>query len=373
MSPRRVPPSAAWTLDAAGSGPAKSPADAARRLKDAARSLGFNPVGVADAELPAVDAERLQAWIDAGRNGDMAYLNRADRDRANPETLLEGAKSVLMVGLAYPPNRSTEPAAPGTARISTYAQANLDYHRVLGARLALLVDYACELLPGAKARRFCDTAPLLERAFAVRAGLGFVGKNTNLIHRTLGSYFFLGGLALDRRLPADGPDPIGACGTCTRCLEACPTDAFPAPYVLDARRCISYLTIEHRGAYAEELRADVGNHAFGCDVCQAVCPWSVKFSPAGDPELASDPNRTDPPLLELYARARDGFKSLARGTPWERTGKRGFLRNLATAMGNHGDASHRDAVDELAAHEDPAVAEHGAWAQAKLRERLGNS
>lgn len=363
---KRVPPSAEWKLDVTGTGPAHDPADAAERLKAAARSLGFDPVGITSALLPQLERDRLAAWIDKDRHGEMAYMAHPDRDRSDATTLLEGARSVLMVALVYPPMSSIDPPEAGNARVSTYAQAPYDYHRVLGARLELLVEFVAELIPGANARRFCDTAPLLERAFAMQAGLGFVGKNTNLINRSRGSFFFLGGMALDVDLPTDSPDPVGSCGTCTRCLQACPTDAFPVPYELDARRCISYLTIEHRGPYPEELREHVGAHAFGCDICQAVCPWNQKFAPGGDPELAADPSRREPVVLDLYRRARDGFKSLARGTPWERTGKRGFLRNLATVMGNEGNPAYGPALEELEANPDPGVSEHAAWAREQL-------
>jgi epoxyqueuosine reductase len=366
VSPKRVPPSAEWGLDAIGTGPARDPTDAAERLKAAARSLGFDPVGITSAQLPPLEADRLHTWIGQERHGEMAYMARADRDRSDATTLLEGARSVLMVALVYPPTSETEPPQAGRTRVSTYAQAPYDYHRVLGARLQLLVDFVAELIPDATARRFCDTAPLLERAFARHAGLGFVGKNTNLINRSRGSFFFLGGIALDVDLPTDSADGVGSCGTCTRCLQACPTDAFPAPFELDARRCISYLTIEHRGAYPKELRKHVGAHTFGCDICQAVCPWNQKFAPDGDPELAADPTRHEPVILELYRRARDGFKSLARGTPWERTGKRGFLRNLATVMGNEGNPAYGPALAELEANPDSGVSEHAAWAREQL-------
>jgi epoxyqueuosine reductase len=253
--------------------------------------------------------------------------------------------------------------------VATYAQPTYDYHRVLAARLAHLELLYADLIPGGRARRFCDTAPLLERAFARLAGLGFVGKNTQLIHPRRGSFFFLGGVVLDAPLPCDAPDEQADCGTCTLCLEACPTDAFAAPFELDARRCISYLTIERRGVYAPELREQVGAHLFGCDVCQSVCPWNGKFAVPPDPQLEPDPARRDPPLVPLYERARDGFKSIARGTPWDRAGKRGFLRNLATAMGNVGGQECRGPLDELAVHEDPAVSEHARWARARLARR----
>ncbi len=367
---RRVPPSHTWTLSDSGQ-PAESPAEAARRLKAAAREVGFDPVGIAPAELPPVERERLLAWLAAERHGTMGYMARAPEARAQASSLLEGARAVLMVALTYAPERALPSAAPGVkgagrAVISTYAQGPYDYHRVLGGRLELLAELWRRLVPGGEARRFCDTAPLLERAYARAAGLGFVGKNTNLIHPRRGSFFFLGGLVLDRDLPADEPDALGSCGTCTRCLEACPTDAFPSPYQLDATRCLSYLTIEHRGPWPERLREQAGPLVFGCDVCQSVCPWNQKFAPPADPELAPDPERANPPLGPLAERVLRGFKSLARATPWERAGKRGFLRNLATGLGNEGDAEHRPLLEELAAHDDPTVAEHARWALARL-------
>ena len=363
--PRRQPPSHAWEPSDPGS-PAASPAEAARRLRAAARELGFDPVGLAPARLDAAEAARLLGWVEAGHHGVMDYMAREPARRTDAEALLEGARTVLMVALPHEPERRPDPAAAlpaGRGVVSTYARPAFDYHRVVAGRLERLVELVPRLLPGARARRFCDTAPLAERAFARRAGLGFVGKNTQLISRRRGSFLFLGGLVLDRELPHDAPDPIGGCGTCTRCLDACPTGAFAAPYVLDARRCISYLTIEQRGAWPEELRARAGAHVFGCDVCQAVCPWSRKFAAPADPELAPDPERTDPDLAALARRLLAGFKSFARGTPWERPGKRGVLRNLATALGNTG--GDRGALEELARHEDPGVADHARWALAQ--------
>jgi epoxyqueuosine reductase len=299
----------------------------------------------------------------------MAYMARAPEERADAASALGGAGAVLVVALSYPPDTRDAAPPPGHARVSTYAQSPYDYHRVLAMRLNLLEELYADLVPGGRARRFCDTTPLLERAFAYLAGLGFVGKNTQLINRERGSYFFLGGVVVDRALPPDTPDALGSCGSCTRCLESCPTDAFPAPWVLDARRCISYLTIEHRGAVDPTLREGIGAHLFGCDVCQAVCPWNVKFAPPGDPQLQPESARVDPSLAELYPVARDRFKSIGRHTPWGRTGKRGFLRNLATVMGNAGGPQCSEPLAELAAHDDPAVAEHARWAQGRLSRR----
>lgn len=348
--------------------PSADLATAKLALKEAARALGFAPVGVAPAELAPPELKRFEGWLEAGYYGRMDWIAREPAARADAGQLLEGAQAVLMVGLPY--DSQTTPL-PDDARgwVAAYAQAPLDYHRVFAARLEALAAYWRALVPGAEARRICDTSPFLERAFAHAAGLGFWGKNTNLIHARRGSTFFLGGLVVDRPLEPDGPDPLASCGTCTRCLEVCPTDAFPAPYVLDASRCISYLTIEHRGSYAEDLREGVGQHVFGCDLCQAVCPWNQRFGADADPELAPAPERRHPPLLGLYEEARQSFKRLARGTPWYRAGKTSFLRNLATAMGNADAPELSEPLQELEAHENSAVAEHARWALAQRAQR----
>jgi epoxyqueuosine reductase len=265
-----------------------------------------------------------------------------------------------MVALPYPPE--LDPEAPDA--IASYARG-ADYHRVLGERLERLAALCERELPGTRTRRFVDTAPLLERAFAHQAGLGFFGKNTCLIHPRLGSYFFLGGLALDRELPPDGPlDPIPSCGTCTRCLEACPTDAIPEPHRVDSRRCISYLTIEHRGPFAESLRPLVGTRVFGCDVCQAVCPWNGKFAPPGDPAFAPRSELVGP-LAVLARAASASFKGTTRDTALPRALKRGFQRNLATAMGNGSRPEELDELRALAASEHDEVREHARWALAR--------
>lgn len=344
--------------------PAPDLESAAESLKEAARALGFEPVGVAPPRLPDEELTHLKTWLADGLQGGMNWLAKDPAQRVDASLLLEGAGAVLMVGLPY--EAQTAPL-PSEARgwVAAYAQGEIDYHRVFAARLEALAGYWRALVPGASARRLCDTSPFLERAFAYQAGLGFWGKNTNLIHARRGSTFFLGGLIVDRELPPDGPDPLAGCGTCTRCLDVCPTDAFPRPYVLDASKCISYLTIEHRGPYAESLREGVAQHVFGCDLCQAVCPWNQRFGAAADAELAPAAERRHPSLLALYEQASKSFKRLARGTPWYRAGKTGFLRNVATAMGNTSDPALDAPLEALAAHENPAVAEHARWAQAQ--------
>jgi epoxyqueuosine reductase len=405
--PQRIPPP--HTLDRPAS-PAASPLEAAVELRAAARELGFTAFGVAPARVEAQDLDRLEAWLAAGRQASMDWLGDRARARGDATSILPGAKSVVMVALPYQAPSAAAPA-PGTGRVATYAQGGFDYHRVLRVRLELLVLHLLALLPGANARRFCDTTPVLERAFARAAGLGFVGKNTMLIHPRLGSTFVLGGIAVDRELSApprsQSPgrdaatssstgatpslfpgsrtpdrersephtgelDVTASCGTCTRCLDACPTAAFPAPYTLDAGRCISYLTIEHVGAWPEALRAPSGTHVFGCDICQAVCPWNEKFAPPSDPDLAPDPARAAPDLAWLADQAERRFKAIGQDTPWERTGKRGFLRNVAAALGNAGDPAHRGLLERLAGHDDPGVAEHARWSLERLgRDSLG--
>ncbi len=248
------------------------------RIKDHAHALGFELVGVA----PAVEADgfaHLQDWLAQGFAGEMDYMARHAAARRHPESMLPTVRSVVMVGINYkhhwtsPRNRCTHHRSLG--RLSTYA-GGLDYHDVLRDKLKALLEWIQQQAPGTRGRAVVDTAPLLERDFARRAGLGWFGKNTMLIDKKLGSYFFLGALLLDLALQADEPFGTAHCGTCTRCLDACPTDAFVGPYRLDARLCISYLTIEMRGAIADELRPLMGDWIFGCDVCQEVCPWNRK-------------------------------------------------------------------------------------------------
>ena len=331
-----------------------------RALKVRARELGLE-CGVAPPRVPDVELERLEAWLRRGDHAGLVYLAKAPRERASAAVgLLPDARSVVMVALPYPPE--LDPEAPGP--IASYARG-ADYHKVLGERLEALGQHALSLLPGAHFRRFVDTAPILERAFAHAAGLGFYGKNACLIHPRLGSYFFLGGLALDRELPPDGPlADMPSCGQCRLCLDACPTGAIPEPFRVDSRRCISYLTIEHRGPYDEALRPLVGERVFGCDVCQAVCPWNEKFAPPGDPAFAPWQSLAGP-LGALLARLEARWKSSVRGTPLPHGLKRGFLRNAATSLAGTTDPTERAALARLADHEDEGVREHARWALAR--------
>ena len=241
-------------------------------LKNRAAELGFALAGVAPAVAPP-GADRLGEWLARGYAGDMQYIADRRDAYAHPRHVLEGVRSIIVLALPY---RTAEPAPahPGQGRVARYAWGEVDYHDAIRDSLHQLADYLRELVPGAATRGVVDTAPLLEREFAQLAGLGWVGKNTLLLNRQLGSYFFLAALLTDAPLDCDAPHAADHCGTCTACLDACPTHAFPQPYVLDATRCISYLTIEHRGPIPADLRPGIGDWLFGCDICQEVCPWN---------------------------------------------------------------------------------------------------
>jgi epoxyqueuosine reductase len=334
------------------------------RIKEQAHALGFELAGIA----PAVEADgfaHLETWLAQGYAGEMDYLARHAEAHRHPESILPNVRSVVMVAINYKASvlPTQYPALGG--RVSCYA-GGLDYHEVLREKLKKLLTWIQEQIPGARGRVVIDTAPLLERDFARRAGLGWFGKNTMLIDKKLGSYFFLGALLLDIPLKADEPFATSHCGTCTRCLDACPTDAFVGPYQLDARRCISYLTIELRGPIAEELRPLMDDWIFGCDVCQEVCPWNRK-APAGA-EAALQPNvtglRVD--LLELLTLNEEEFGARFRHTPLMRTKHAGLLRNAAIALGNLGDVGALPALERARTDSEPLVREAAEWAIDKL-------
>jgi epoxyqueuosine reductase len=337
------------------------------RIKEHAHSLGFELAGIA----PAGDADgfaHLQEWLAQGFAGEMAYLSRHAEAHRHPDSILPNVRSVVMVGISYKSResgvRNQESGIVG--RISSYA-GGLDYHDVLRDKLNALLEWIRQEVPGTRGRAVIDTAPLLERDFARRAGLGWFGKNTMLLHKKLGSYFFLGALLLDLDVPADVSFQTSHCGSCTRCLDACPTDAFVGPYQLDARRCISYLTIELRGPIPEELRPGMGDWIFGCDVCQEVCPWNHK-APVGR-EAALQPNTTglQVDLLELMRLSEEEFRQRFRDTPLWRTKRAGLLRNAAIALGNLGDERALPALEQSLDDAEPLIREAAAWALARIR------
>jgi epoxyqueuosine reductase len=334
-------------------------------VKRLASECGFELAGVAPA-LPLSDAERFLDWVSRGMAGQMGYLtDHRAQIRTDPRHLLPSARSIICVAKSY---FTGEHRAEDCTRgwISRYARAE-DYHELLRRQLGLLAERLHAEFGDFEFRICADTAPLLERSYAREAGLGWIGRNTCLINQQQGSYIFLGEMLVSLELEPDTPAPY-RCGTCTRCVDACPTDALISwsdGTQLDARRCISYFTIELRGGMPEEARGGVGHHIFGCDICQEVCPWNRKAPVTDDPALA--------PLFEglvdlerLACMTPEEFRAAFRGTPVWRTKYSGFLRNVAIAMGNSGDERFRQALKRLSDSADPVVAEHASWALERL-------
>jgi len=344
----------------------------AEQVKTLARECGFELAGVA-AAAPVLESAYYQRWVAEGLAGEMRYL--ADRRAAlrdDPRNLLPSARSILCVGKLYngPQPYSTELPGEHLAWISRYAWGG-DYHDVLRRDLARVVDRLRAQSAEPFEWKICvDTAPLLERAYARHAGLGWIAKNTCLINQGAGSWFFLGELLLSLELEPDAPPPE-RCGTCTRCIDACPTQAIvptglrdgPA-WALDSRLCISYFTIELRGPVPEALRPGIGRHVFGCDICQDVCPWNRRAPASAEPAFV--PAHFAPPLEELAALSEDEFRAMFRGTPIPRARYTGFLRNVAIAMGNARLEKFRAPLENLAASPDPVVAEAARWVLATI-------
>jgi epoxyqueuosine reductase len=329
-------------------------------IKQEAAALGFTLAGVAPAVAPP-GAARLDEWLAAGYAGQMHYL--ADRREAyrHPRHVLDGVRSVVMLAMEY---RSTEPVVPqpGEGRISRYAWGSIDYHDFIRERLDNLARQFQAWAPGSLARGVVDTAPLLEREFAQLAGLGWIGKHTLLINRDRGSWFFLAALLTDVELHYDAPHETDHCGTCRACLDACPTDAFPQPYVLDASRCISYLTIELKDAIPAELRAGLGEWLFGCDVCQEVCPWNSRSELSRQAEFAPLEENNPVELARLFELDEAAFRGRFRHTPLWRPKRRGILRNAAIVLGNRPTPAALPALVRGLNDAEPLVRGACAWA-----------
>ncbi len=358
--------------------------DVAEDVKRMALALGFDLVGISRAE-PTPGTRFLREWLARGYGGEMHYLARRVDEREDPRRVLDGAKSVIAVALDHDAGPDdelvdgcggesrNEPGAAPAGRVARYARGD-DYHDVALDRLRALGHAIEALVDGPVAwRAYVDTGPVQERVFAALGGLGWLGKNTCLIHPELGSHLFLGVLLCDLELPTDEP-VADHCGTCRACLDACPTDAFVEPGLLDATRCIAYTTIETNGPVPEGLREGHGDHVFGCDVCQDVCPWNQRRARRrpGDPlglraRLAPRPEWTAPQLSRLLTLDEEGFRAASRRSPLRRAGWQGLVRNALLAAGNSGDTSLLAAVERLCSSDDAAVAEHAAWARARLR------
>jgi epoxyqueuosine reductase len=334
------------------------------QINTKASALGFDLMGITSA-APLAQGGRLRAWVAQGLAGEMGYMSRDVEKRVNPSRVLPEVRSIIVLGVNYYTSPSVAEAAPGCGWISRYAWGQ-DYHTVLGDKLKALVTFIRELEgPDVQARWYVDTGPILERELAWRAGLGWPGKNTNLINRHLGSWLFLGAILLDRELLYDTP-ATAHCGTCTRCLVACPTGALVAPGVLDARRCISYLTIELRGPIPRQLRPLMGTHIFGCDICQAVCPWNRQAPVSSNPAFLPRAGYAAPELIPLLRLSADDFRTRFQGSPVTRAKRRGLLRNVAVALGNLRDVRALAALETVLHDTEPLIRGHAAWALGRI-------
>ncbi|WP_035983141.1 tRNA epoxyqueuosine(34) reductase QueG [Bradyrhizobium sp. STM 3843] len=347
--------------------PARIPAELKAELAAEARSLGFDCIGIARPEVTPERAQRFQDFLAGGRHGDMDWLARDPERRIDPQTLWPEVRSVIMLGVNYGPD--DDPLAILQARtrgaISVYARGD-DYHDIIKKRLKMLARWlvaaaACDV------KVFVDTAAVMEKPLAQAAGLGWQGKHTNLVSRSFGSWLFLGAIYTTLELPHDAAEP-DHCGSCRACLDICPTAAFPAPYQLDARRCISYLTIENKGPIPREFRKAIGNRIYGCDDCLAACPWN-KFALAGrEAKLAARDALRAPSLAELATLDDASFRALFTKSPVKRIGRDRFIRNVLIAMGNSGDSGLAAAAERLLDDASPLVRGAAVWALAQLIE-----
>jgi len=334
-----------------------------RALKAEALRLGFDGVGIAPAVSPP-GYPYYRDWLSRGHAAEMAYLELWAGLREHPGHLLDGARSVVMVSLVYGRPDETAPA-PTEGRIARFARGE-DYHELLWRTLEALFEWLRQRRPEVQGRAVADSAPLLERDFARLAGLGWVGKNTMLIDRRLGSFTVLGALLVDLELEPDPPHESAHCGTCTRCLDACPTSAFVAPYQLDARRCIGYWTVEHRGPIDEAFADQLHGWVFGCDVCQDVCPWNRKAPPGRSPRLEPQPGLTNADLIDWLTRDPTEFTRWLKGRSLARAKRSGLLRNAALVLGTRGAAEAVPALAGCLGDVDPVVRDAAAWALRRI-------
>jgi epoxyqueuosine reductase len=349
-------------------------------VKQAARVAGFELAGIAPiCDFP--ELERFADWIDAGRAGEMKYMEARNETgqlkRALLRSTIPWARSVIVCAINYntAQSLSTQASEPNRGWISRYAWGQEDYHqtvlkklRRVEASLRIVMKHSATGNPipaDFQTRCYVDTGPLVERVYAKYAGVGWIGKNTCILNQKIGSWLFLGVILTSLELEADLPAP-DRCGSCTRCIDACPTDALIAPYQLDSNKCISYLTIEKRGTIPEEMRGAMGRHVFGCDICQDVCPWNRKAPATSATEFQPRGGLVNPALDWLAEMTSEEFQQTFRGSPVRRAKRSGLRRNVAIAMGNSGDPRFKPVLDHLAKDEDPSLAEHACWSLRKL-------
>ena len=342
-----------------------SPCERTQRAKALALDAGFDAAGVMRADALCDLKLKLQRFLDAGRHGDMQWMEARSAERADPQTLWPQAKSILLVGQNYGPNEDPLSLLQKKSKgsISVYARGR-DYHDVVKKKLkalggAIAREFDCDL------KVFVDTAPVMEKPLAAAAGLGWQGKHTNLVSRDFGSWLFLGAIFLPIELEADAPHD-DHCGQCRRCLDICPTNAFPAPYQLDARRCISYLTIEHDGPIPREFRKAIGNRIYGCDDCLAICPWNKFAKHAHEIALTARDELAEPDLMELASLDDAEFRTMFSKNPVKRSGRDRFIRNVLIAIGNSGDNRLVDTAKRLLDDRSPLVRGAAVWALSEL-------
>lgn len=336
-------------------------------LRAAAREQGFGLFGVARPD-PAAHAEDFLRWLEEGNHADMEWMRRSAEKRTDPSLVLPGVKSIVLLGFNYfqgdhPQNEAPRPGATG--KFARYARG-LDYHDLLKPRAKILVDLLASW--GGEQKFYADTGPVLEREYAALAGLGWQGKSTVLINRNLGKWFFLAEILTTVELPSDTPEK-NHCGKCTRCIEACPTNAIVAPYKLDARRCISYLTIEHKGSIPEELREAVGDRIFGCDDCLDACPWNRFAKISSEAHFQATKATTGYTLREYLEMTDEEFRRMFQGSPVKRTKLERFQRNVCVALGNTGDPRDLPSLENMCNHSSALLREHASWAIAQINKR----
>ncbi len=336
-------------------------------VRQRARESGFDACHFTSAAPPA-SAAAFQSWLSAGNHGGMGYLARNADKRVEPQRVLPGARSIITLATSYYPGPENE-GGKSAGFVARYAR-NLDYHDTLAEPLKELARFIDQLAPGARSLWYVDTGPLLERDLAQRSGLGFIGKHNNLISRSLGNWLLLSEIITTAAFEPDAPE-TNRCGSCTRCLTACPTGAILQPFVLDARRCISYLTIELKGSIPIELRPAIGNRIFGCDDCLAACPWN-RFAQAGS-LLKTHAALGSQELLPLLNLGETEFKARFAGTPMIRSKRRGFLRNVCVALGNTADARALPRLEQATRDPEPLIAEHASWAINRINERAAEN
>ena len=338
-----------------------------QQIHTRSKELGFELVGIS----PAKESETIELyrkWIENGYAGKMGYLERHSQLKEDPRTLLKETKSVISLAMNY---YTVDPSKdlsenPSRGQISRYAWGD-DYHDVIRDRLQQLVDYVKTMAESElKNRVFVDSGPILEREYAQNAGLGWIGKNTNLINWQTGSWYFLAEILISLELEYNNQPVRGSCGTCTKCIEACPTDAILEPNVLDSRLCISYLTIELKDSIPKELRPQIGNLIFGCDICQEVCPWNSKAVPTSEPAFHPRNDNLTPELLSLIDITQSDFSKKYKGSPIKRTKWKGFLRNVIVAIGNWGSPTAVPALKKALINDEPMIRGHAAWALGQI-------